>query len=316
MPRNLITGGLGFLGRALARKLVEMGEVVVLFDVVDEPKLEGHWKEEVTTIRGDIVHLPPILEALKAHEIDTIYHAGALLPPVSEQNLPAAFAVNVLGTLNVLEAARLYSVKNVIFVSTIATYGLGLPALVNEDLPQQPRNMYGTTKVCGERLGEQYHRRHGVNFRAVRFPPILGAARRDSAPSAFSYLAIREPAVGRPYTIYIERKDSIPVLYIKDAVQGLISLNASEESRLKRRVYNIHGFSLSAGDLAEMVKKHIPKAQISFQPDPAMMDIIRGWPILDDSRARQEWGWQPEYLLEESVKDFISEVQANPFPYR
>ncbi len=316
MPRNLITGGLGFLGRALARKLVEMGEVVVLFDVVDEPKLEGHWKEEVTTIRGDIVHLPPILEALKAYEIDTIYHAGALLPPVSEQNLPAAFAVNVLGTLNVLEAARLYSVKNVIFVSTIATYGLGLPALVNEDLPQQPRNMYGTTKVCGERLGEQYHRRHGVNFRAVRFPPILGAARRDSAPSAFSYLAIREPAVGRPYTIYIERKDSIPVLYIKDAVQGLISLNASEESRLKRRVYNIHGFSLSAGDLAEMVKKHIPKAQISFQPDPAMMDIIRGWPILDDSRARQEWGWQPEYLLEESVKDFISEVQANPFPYR
>ncbi|KPK93002.1 MAG: hypothetical protein AMJ94_03845 [Deltaproteobacteria bacterium SM23_61] len=315
MPKDLITGGLGFLGRALARKLVEMGKEVVVFDVVEEPKWEGHGKEKVKTIRGDIVHLPLILEALKAQEIETIYHAGALLPPVSEQNLHTAFAVNVQGTVNVLEAARLGRVPKVIFVSTIATYGLGLPPVVNEDIPQRPRNMYGTTKVCGERLGEQYHRRHGVNFRAVRFPPILGAGRRDTAPSAFSYLAIREPALGRPYTIYVERKDSIPVLYIQDAVQGLISLNGAEESRLKRRVYNIHGFSLSAGDLAEMVKKHIPAAQISFQPDPAIMDIIRGWPVLDDSRARQEWGWQPEYLLEGSVKDFLSEVRANPSAY-
>jgi nucleoside-diphosphate-sugar epimerase len=316
MPKALITGGLGFLGRALTQKLVEMGKEVVIFDVADEPKLEGRWKEKVTKIRGDIVHLPLILEALKTHEIDTIYHAGALLPPVSEQNLHTAFAVNVQGTVNVLEAARLGRVPKVIFVSTIATYGLGLPPVVNEDMPQQPRNMYGTTKVCCERLGEQYHRLYGVNFRAVRFPPILGAGRRDSAQSAFSYLAIREPTLGRPYTIYIEKKDSIPVLYIRDAVQGLISLNSAEESQLERRVYNIHGFSLSAGDLAEMVKKYIPTAQISFHPDPAMMDIIRGWPTLDDTRARQEWGWQPEYLLEESVKDFILEVQANLSAYQ
>jgi threonine 3-dehydrogenase len=311
LPKNLITGGLGFLGRALARKLVGMGKEVVVFDVVDEPKWEGFGKEKVTLIRGDIVHFPLILEALKTHEIDTIYHAGALLPPASEQNPHTAFAVNVQGTVNVLEGARLGRVPKVIFVSTIATYGLGLPALVNEDLPQQPRNMYGTTKVCCERLGEQYHRWHGVDFRAVRFPPILGAGRRDSAPSAFSYLAIREPALGRPYSIYVERKDSIPVLYIQDAVRCLISLNSADESRLKRRVYNIHGFSLAAGELAEMVKKHIPTAQISFHPDPAIRDIIRGWPILDDSRARQEWGWQPEYLLEASVKEFILEVQTN-----
>lgn len=313
MSKNLITGGLGFLGRALAQKLVEMGKEVVIFDVVDEPKLLGDLKERVITIRGDIVHLSHILEAVKARDIDTIYHTGALLPPVSEKTLSTTFAVNVQGTVNVLEAARLFSPASVIFVSTIATYGLGLPPLVNEDMPQRPRNMYGTTKVCCERLGEQYHRQHGMNFRAVRFPPILGAGRRDSAPSAFSYLAIREPALARPYTINVERKDGIPVLYIKDAVQCLLSLNEADEGRLKRRVYNIHGFSLSAGELAEKVKKHIPTAQISFKPDPAIMDIIRGWPILDDSRARQEWDWSPEYQLEESVKDFIEEVKRKLF---
>jgi nucleoside-diphosphate-sugar epimerase len=314
LPKKLITGGLGFLGRALAHKLVDMGKEVVVFDVAHMPKWEGPWKEKVTTVRGDIVHLPPILETLKAYEIDTIYHAGALLPPVSEQNLYTAFAVNVQGTVNVLEAARLGRVPKIIFVSTIATYGLGLPPLVDEDMPQLPRNMYGTTKVCCERLGEQYHRHHGVNFRAVRFPPILGAGRRDSAPSAFSYLAIREPALGRSYAINVERKDRIPVLYIRDAVQCLISLHEADESRLKRRVYNIHGFSLSAGELAETVKKHIPGAQIRFQPDPATMDIIRGWPTLDDTRARQEWGWQPAHLLEESVEDFTLEMQEGLSP--
>jgi nucleoside-diphosphate-sugar epimerase len=289
-----------------------MGEEVVIFDVIDESKLLGDLKEKVKRVRGDIVHLPHILEAVKAYEIDTIYHAGALLPPVSEQNLSTAFAVNVQGTVNVLEVARLFSLPSVIFVSTIATYGPGLPPLVNEGMAQQPQNMYGSSKVCCERLGEQYHRKHGVNFRAVRFPPILGAGRRDSAPSAFSYLAIREPVLGRSYTIYVERKDSIPVLYIKDAVQCLIALKMADESRLKRRVYNIHGFSLSAGELTERVKNHIPQAQISFQPDPSMMDIIRGWPVLDDSHARQEWDWSPEYHLEDSVKDFIDEMRGKP----
>jgi nucleoside-diphosphate-sugar epimerase len=94
--------------------------------------------------------------------------------------------------------------------------------------------------------------------------------------------------MGRPYTVYIERKDSIPVLYIEDAMRGLISLSATEESRLKRRVFNIHGFCLAAGELAEMVKKHIPTAQIRFHSNPAIRDIIQGWPTLDDSRARQE----------------------------
>jgi threonine 3-dehydrogenase len=312
LSKNLITGGLGFLGRYLARKLIERREEVVIFDVVDDSGLITNIKEKTKVIRGDIVQLSQILRAVKNHEIDTIYHSGALLPPISEQNLSTTFAVNVQGTLNVLEAARLGSVKNVIFVSTIATYGLGLPPLVNEDMPQQPRNMYGTTKVCCERLGEQYYRRYGVNFRAVRFPPVLGAGRRDSAQSAFSYLAIREAALGRPYTLYVEKNARIPVVYIQDSVQCLISLKEADADHLQRRVYNIHGFSACAGEIVEAVRKHIPGARFDYKPDEAVMDVIRGWPTLDDTRARQEWGWQPKYILEESVKDFILEVQANP----
>lgn len=315
MSRNLITGGLGFLGSCLARQLVEKSEEVVVFDLAMGSKLIESIKDKLKFVRGDLTDETQVLAAVRDNDIDCIYHLAALVPPVSEQNLPTTFKVNVQGTINVLEAARLLKVGSLIFVSTLATYGLGTPRLTNEDVPQEPRNMYGTTKVCCERLGEQYHRKYGVNFRGVRFPPILGAGRKDSAHSAFSYLAIKESVLGRPYTIYVEKETRMPLIYIKDAVGSLISLKEANEGRLKRRIYNIHGFHLQAGELAQEVQKRIPQAQLDFSPDPTMLDMISNWPTLDDARARDEWGWRPKYELAESVGDFIVEVRANPSAY-
>ena len=315
MARNLITGGLGFLGSYLAQQLVEKGEEVVVFDLAASSKFIEGIKNKLEFAQGDLTDEAQVLAAVRDNDIDHIYHLTALMPPVSEQDLSTTFKVNVQGTIHVLEAMRSLKVSSLIFVSTLATYGLGVPPLTNEDVPQQPRNMYGTTKVCCERLGEQYHRKYGVNFRGVRFPPILGARRQDSAHSAFSYRAIKEPVLGRPYTIYVEKETRMPLLYIKDAVGSLISLKEASEERLKRRIYNIRGFSLQAGELAQEVKKHIPQAQLDFKPDPAMLDMIGNWPTLDDARARDEWGWQPKYELPESVEDFIAEVRANPSAY-
>ena len=315
MSKNLITGGFGFLGRSLVQRLVEMGEEVVVFDLAGDPTGSLKPKDGVTRVRGDIIHLSHLLDTAQKNRVDRIYHTAALLPPVSEENLNAAFAVNVGGTVNVLEAARILGLKQVIFISSIATYGPGLPRLVNEDRPQHPLNMYGVTKVCGERLGEQYHRTYGLDFRALRFPPILGPGRRDSAPSAFSYLAIREPALGRPYTVYVKAETRLPLLYLKDAVQGLISLKDAGENRLGRRIYNIGGLFPSAGELVSQVRKHIPEARIDYQPHANSMKIIESWPLLDDTRAREEWGWRPGYSLEKSIEDFISEVRAAPGLY-
>jgi len=315
LSRNLITGGLGFLGCYLTRELVEKGEEVVVFDLVTSSKLIANIKDKFRIVRGDLTDWTQVLAAVSDNNIDCIYHLAALTPPVSEQNLSTTFKVNVMGTVNVLEAARLLKVGSLIFISTLATYGLGISPLANEDVPQQPRNMYGITKVCCERLGEQYHLKYGVNFRGVRFPPVLGAGRRDFAQSAFGYLAIRESVLGRPYTIYVEKETRMPSIYVKDAVGSLIALKEAEERRLKRRIYNIHGFSFRAADLAQEVIKHVPKAQLDFRPDLAMLDSINNWPTLDDTRAREEWDWRPKYDLSDSVEDFIAEVKANPSVY-
>jgi nucleoside-diphosphate-sugar epimerase len=294
---------------------VDKGEEVLIFDLATGSKLIEDIKGELKLIRGDLTDGTQVLAAMRNNDIDCIYHLAALTPPISEQNLSTTFEVNVGGTVNVLEAARLLKIGSVILVSTLATYGLGVPRLTNEDVPQQPRNMYGTTKVCCERLGEQYHLKYGVNFRGVRFPPVLGAGRRDSAHSAFSYLAIKESVWGRPYTIYVEKETRMPTIYIKDAVGSLISLREANEGSLKRRIYNICGFSLKAGELAQEVQKHIPEAKLVFSPDAIMLDMISNWPALDDARARDEWGWRPKYGLLESVEDFIAEIRANPSAY-
>jgi len=313
--RNLITGGLGFLGSYLAQQLVARGEEVVVFDLATSSKFIEGIRDKLKLVQGDLTDESQVLAAIRDNGIDHIYHLTALMPPVSEQDLSITFKVNVQGTIHMLETVRSLRVSSLIFVSTIATYGLGIPPLTNEDVPQQPRNMYGTTKVCCERLGEQYHRKYGVNFRGVRFPPILGARRKDSAHSAFSYQAIKESVLGRPYIIYVEKETRMPLLYIKDAIGSLISLRETDEKRLKRRIYNIRGFSLQAGELVQEIQKHIPQAQLDFKPDSAMLDMIGNWPTLDDTRARDEWGWSPEYGLSESVQDFIAEVRANPAAY-
>ncbi len=315
MARNLITGGLGFLGRYLAKELVEQGEDVVIFDVAKDENLLGTIPKEIEVISRDIGDLSQIQEVVKYQRIENIYHLAALLPPLSEQNLVTTFKVNIQGTLNILETAVTGLLKSVIFLSSIATYGSGLSSLVNEDMPQQPRNMYGVSKLCSEKIGEQYWRKHGLNFRAVRLPPVLGAGRRDSAPSSFAYLAIREATLGRPFVVNVTPETRLPLLYIRDAINCLVSLQKAEENKLKRRIYNIHGFSASAQEIVDSIKKFIPQAKISYNPDLAVMEVIRSWPTLDDTQAREEWGWMPKYELEGAVKDFIAEVRAHPAIY-
>jgi nucleoside-diphosphate-sugar epimerase len=312
MGKNLITGGFGFIGYHLAKLLLDEGEEVVVFDVASESRLAQGIKNSVTIVRGDLSNWVHVLDAVKDNDISCIYHAGALLPPITEQSPAAAYAVNVTGSFNILEAARLLGVDSVIYPSTLATFGLDVPRIVPNDASQRPPNMYGVTKVCSERLGEYYHTRFGVNFRGVRFPPILGMGRFDRAQSAYNYLAIQESALGRPYTVYVDKSTTIALLYVKDAVQGLVDLKKAEDGKLTRRVYNLYGFSITAQDLVDSVRRYIPEAQIDFKPDQAMIRLVKNLPErLDDTLAREDWGWCPRYSLDQAVENFIGEVRAN-----
>ncbi|MCX8118955.1 MAG: NAD-dependent epimerase/dehydratase family protein [Desulfobacterota bacterium] len=313
---KLITGGLGFIGVNLARALLKKGEKVVLFDVVTKTPLIHDIKEEVKIVQGDLASWAEVMDVVKRNKIDGIYHTGALLSASAEERPTTAYRVNAGGTFNVLEAAKLFDVERVIYLSTIATYGLGIPERVNEETIQMPISMYGVTKVFSERLGEYYHRKFGVDFRAVRFPSVIGPGRGPGGASAYSTLIIQEPALGRPYQCFVDEEARIPLLYIKDAVDSLITLYEADGKKLKRRVYNIAGFSPTARELAEEVKKHLPKALIDFKPVPELVEVVHSWPkYMDETKAHEEWGWQTKYFLKETVKDFIEEVQAHPEIY-
>jgi threonine 3-dehydrogenase len=309
---KLITGGLGFIGIYLAHALLKKGEDVVLFDIVTRSPLINDIKDRVKIVQGDLASWAEVLEVVKKNKIDGIYHTGALLSASAEDRPITAYQINAGGTFNILEAAKLFDIERVIYLSTIATYGTGIPETVNENTIQMPISMYGVTKVFSERLGEYYHRKFGIDFRGLRFPSVIGPGRGPGGASAYSTLIIQEPALGRPYQCFVNEEARIPLLYIKDAVDSLLSFYEADDKKLKRRVYNIAGFSPSAGEVAEEVKKHLPKAAIEFRPLPEMLEVVHSWPkYIDESKAHEEWGWETKYFLKETVKDFIEEVRAH-----
>ena len=315
MPK-LITGGLGFIGSHLARKLVYMGEEVILFDILTDSKLISDLRHKVTVVRGDLGNQLEVMNLIKEYKVDTIFHTAALLSASAELSPLTAYTINANGTLYILEAARNFEVQKVIFLSSISTYGPGVPDRVDDDTVQRPTTMYGVTKVISERLGEYYHVKFGLNFRGLRFPSIIGPGRGGGGASAYSSLIVQEPAAGRPYDVFVDEEAKIPLLYIEDAVQAMISLENVPETNLKRRIYNIEGFSPTGYQLAAIVKKYIPSAQIRFCPDAAMVQIVRSWPKeLDGSNARQDWGWQTKYDLDEAIRHFIKNFHENEFLY-
>ena len=314
MPK-LITGGMGFIGTYLARALLEKGEEVVLFDVVRTSPLIHDIEDKLKIVQGDLASWAEVLEVVKQYKIDGVYHTGALLSASAEEKPIAAYNVNAGGTFNILEAARLFSVKRVVYTSTIASYGLGLHT-VDEDTIQMPISMYGVTKVFSERLGEYYQRKFGVDFRAVRLPSIIGPGRGAGGASAYSTLMISEPALKRPYSVFVEEDVIMPLLYIKDCVECLLRLYEEDNAKLKRRVYCIEGFSPTAKEICNEVKRILPNADIKFKPDRESTEIVRSWPkYLKETKAFEDWGWKTKFLLKETVEDFIKEVQAHPEIY-
>ena len=303
----LITGGTGFIGAYLANTLQKAGNNVTLLDIAPRRELLNQ-PSEFEFIRGDLAELSHVLEA--ALEKDVIYHTGALLSASAEEFPVTAYRVNLEGTFNVLEAARLLGVDSVIFTSTAATYGSGLET-VDDQTIQRPTTMYGVCKVASERLGEYYHHKFGVNFRGLRFPSILGAGRGPGGASSYKSLMIEYPARGMPYDVCVKETTRLPLMYIHDAVRALMQLFMANEDKLNHRVYNIAGITPSARDIADLVRKHVPDAQLSFKPDKDTVNIVESWPrSLDDTCAQEDWGWGLTYDLEELVMDFVKSIRS------
>ena len=314
----LITGGTGFIGSNVAMRLLQRSPQckVVLFDRnPDLSRLTGFGpiydavKNRVTYAQGDLTILPHVLALFDIHEPDSVFHLGALLSAGAEANPTMGFQTDTVGSWHVFEAARLYCQHagkppvRVIFPSTIASFGsfIAPGALVKNEDVQMPTTMHGAAKVSVERLGEYYNRKGWIDFRAVRYPSVIGASRGPGGTTVYSTLMIQEPFRDPPrtYIAYVGQDTRLDIIYISEAVDAILGLHDVPANKLKpeRRVYNIAGLKIggqspTASDIKKGVLAIQPKAVIDFQVDSTLETTVKSFGILDDGAAQADWGWK------------------------
>lgn len=324
----LITGANGEVGHGLINRLYRMPEAppVIVLDIRALDKSIEPYVEQA--IVGDILDTDLLDNLTMEYEIDTVFHLAALLSTHSEFRPEAAHRVNVQGTINLLHMAqeqanwRAAPVK-FLFPSSVAAYGVpdletkaALPPL-GEDEYTQPITMYGCNKLYCEHLGRYYTHhyrqlsketgRHGVDFRAVRFPGIISATTMPSGgTSDYAPEMLHAAAKGEPYVSFVRPDTTMPFMVMPDAIKALLRLAAVPFSALTRSVYNVSSFSLSAEQVAARVKSYFPDAHISYETTPGRQLIVDSWPAdVDDSAARRDWGWAPEYDVDRAFEEYL-----------
>jgi len=313
MKRILVTGACGQIGSELTMALRERygPENVVAAGHKTQPSEKLRTSGPFVFI--DVTRRETVEEVVRRYDIDTIYHLAAILSAVGEKKPQLAWRVNMDGLYNILEIAREYDLVRVFWPSSIAVFG---PETPRENTPQEtvlrPTTMYGVTKVAGELLCDYYFRRFGVDVRGVRYPGVIssetlpGGGTTDYAVEMF-YEAIKH----KRYICFVREDTVLPMIYMPDCIKAAIQLMEADLSRLKHHNgFNLAAMSFSAGELAAEIKKHIPEFVCEYKPD-FRQEIADSWPrTIDDSAAREEWGWEPSYDLAAMTADMLEKLES------
>jgi len=316
MKRILVTGAAGQVGSELVPALRQRyGTDNVL--ATDIRPAEGALSEDGPFKLVDCTDRDALDLAVVDFASDTIYHLAAILSAVGEADPLKAYAVNLGGLANTLEVARTRDCA-VFIPSSIAAFGPSTPPdPTPQDTIQRPTTMYGVTKVAGELLADYYSLRYGVDTRGVRYPGLIsylappGGGTTDYAVEIF-YEAVRE---GR-YTCFLEPDTQLDMMYMPDAVRASIEVMEADPSMLKHRnAFNIAAMQFTPDSLAQAIRRHVPGFIMEYQVDPLRQRIAESWPRrLDDTAAREEWGWAPEYDLEALVADMLVNLRKKLAP--
>jgi nucleoside-diphosphate-sugar epimerase len=309
----LVTGALGQIGTELVPALRRRfgDETVIASDlrmppagVPTEPGLHEHL---------DCTDLRPLAELVRRHDVGTIYHLAALLSATAEAKPQVAWSLNMGSLYNVLEVARQYRCR-VFFPSSIGAFGPTTPHVRTPQVTiQRPTTIYGVTKVAGELLCDYYAARFGVDARGLRLPGLIshaappGGGTTDYAVEIF-YQAVRY----RHYTCFLAAETRLDMMYMPDAIRGMIALMEADGRRLRfRNAYNVTAMSVTPAEIANEIRKQIPTFAIDYHVDPVRQAIAESWPrSLDDSVARDDWGWSPEFNLAAMTRDMLKRVGA------
>jgi len=311
MNRILVTGAAGQVGTemvAALRARYGSGEVLATDIAALDDSLGAGPCGKLDVTDGESV-----LATVREHRADTIFHLAAILSARGESMPQAAWKVNVDGLYNVLEAARHTSCA-VFTPSSIAAFGPSTPQdPTPQDTIQRPRTVYGVSKVAGELLCDYYHARYGVDTRGVRYPGLIshvtapGGGTTDFAVEIY-YEAVEKGA----YKCFLGPETQLDMMYMPDAIRGSIELMEADPARLRHRnAFNVTAMQVTPESLAEAIRRHIPEFRIDYAVDPARQAIADSWPRrIDDSAARREWDWRPEYDLVGMTADMIRHLSA------
>lgn len=311
MEKILITGAIGQIGSELTCALIEKygAQNVIVSDIrmpMDECARAIEHFEIVDVTRYDALET-----VVKNYQIDTIYHLAAILSAVGEEKPQLAWDVNMNGLYNVLEVARRHQLTRVFIPSSIAVFGPDTPTInTPQDTILRPTTMYGLTKVAGELLANYYFKRYGVDVRGVRYPGIISNVTLPGGGTTDYAVAIYYDAIKyKKYQCFVREDTVLPMMYMPDAINATLQIMEADLAQLKHHAdFNLAAMSFSAAELAAEIKKHIPEFKVTYEPD-FHQAIADSWPrSIDDSAARQEWGWQPQYDLATMTTDMLNKL--------
>lgn len=311
MPKVLIIGACGQIGTELTHKLRELygTENVIASDIrkLNTDVVNSGPFEVVNALDfNQVEHL------IEKHEIEEVYLMAALLSATAEKNPAFAWDLNMNSLFHVLNLAKAGKIKKIFWPSSIAVFG---PTTPKEQTPQftiaEPSTVYGISKQSGERWCEYYHNLFGVDVRSIRYPGLIswtsppGGGTTDYAVDIF-----HKALESGTYECFLSEKTKMPMMYMDDAIRATIEIMEAPAENIKiRSSYNLAAISFTPEEIADEIKKHLPGFTITYEPD-FRQKIADSWPAsIDDSAAREHWGWKHNFDLAKTAEVMIENLR-------
>ncbi len=314
MKNILVIGATGQIGSELTMELRKRyGNSNVVAGYIHNAEPKGELKESGPCEIVDVMNAEHLALVVKKYAIDTIYNLAALLSVVAESKPTLAWKIGVDGLWNVLEVARENQCA-VFTPSSIGSFGPNTPKVKTpQDTIQRPKTIYGISKVTTELLSDYYHLKYGVDTRSVRFPGIIsnitlpGGGTTDYAVDIY-YAAVK----GETFICPIDQGTLMDMMYMPDALNAAIKLMEADPTKLiHRNAFNIAAMSFDPEIIYHSIRRRIPDFKMIYDINPLKQKIAESWPdSLDDSCARAEWGWKPEYDLERMTDDMLEKLSC------